>query len=230
MNKLVLIRHGQSEWNLENKFTGWEDVDLSEQGRQEAIKAGERLKKAGFIFDLAYTSVLKRAIKTLHLVLEEMDALWIPEIKAWQLNERHYGALQGLNKAETAEKYSAEQVLIWRRSFNIPPPELTAEDARAAVKDLRYDGIDPELLPRTESLEIMMERVIPFYQHNISPALKEGKHILLAAHGNTLRGLVKYLDHLSDEEITEYEVPTGVPLVYEMDDSFAPVRKYYLKD
>lgn len=229
-NKLVLIRHGQSEWNLENRFTGWQDVDLSEQGHQEAIQAGKLLVKAGFTFDLAYTSVLKRAIKTLHLVQEEMGALWIPEIKAWQLNERHYGALQGLNKAETALKFSADQVLAWRRSFSTPPPSLEADDERAPCKDLKYAGVNPSLLPLAESLETMMQRVIPFYQHNISPALKEGKHILIAAHGNTLRGLVKYLDHLSDEEIVNYDIPTGIPLVYEMNASFEPLKKYYLKD
>lgn len=230
MNKLVLIRHGQSEWNLENRFTGWQDVDLSEQGRNEAINAGKLLAKAGFTFDTAYTSVLKRAIKTLHLVLEEMDSLWIPETKAWQLNERHYGTLQGLNKADTTTKFSAEQVLAWRRGFAVLPPILTAEDSRAPYKDFRYAGVDPSLLPMAESLETMMQRVIPYYQHNISPALKEGKHILIAAHGNTLRGLVKYLDHLSDEEIVDYEVPTGIPLVYEMNESFEPLRKYYLRD
>ena len=228
MNKLVLIRHGQSEWNLENRFTGWQDVDLSEKGRAEAIQAGKLLASAGFIFDVAYTSVLKRAIKTLHLVLEEMNLLWIPEIKAWQLNERHYGALQGLNKAETVHEYSPEQVLIWRRSFNVLPPALTAEDIRSPDQDPRYAGIDPSLLPLTESLETMMERVIPYYQNEISPALKSGRHILIAAHGNTLRGLVKYLDKISDEDIVNYEIPTGVPLVYELDDSFVPLRKYYL--
>lgn len=230
MNKLVLIRHGQSEWNLENKFTGWQDVDLSEQGRNEAIEAGKLLARAGFTFDTAYTSVLKRAIKTLHFVLEEMDALWIPETKAWQLNERHYGTLQGLNKMDTAKEFSPEQVLTWRRSFTVPPPALGAEDSRAPYRDVRYSGIDPSLLPMSESLETMMQRVVPYYQHNISPALKAGKHILIAAHGNTLRGLVKYLDHLSDEEIVNYEVPTGIPLVYEMNESFEPLRKYYLKD
>lgn len=229
MNKLVLIRHGQSEWNLENRFTGWQDVDLSEQGREEAIQAGKLLAEAGFTFDIAYTSVLKRAIKTLHLVLEEMNSLWIPEVKAWQLNERHYGALQGLNKAETVKQYSPEQVLTWRRSFNTLPPLLTQDDPRSAAKDLRYDGVDPSLLPLAESLETMMQRVVPYYQQQISPALKEGKHILIAAHGNTLRGLVKYLDHISDEDIITYEVPTGIPLVYEMDDSFEPLRKYFLR-
>lgn len=228
MNKLVLIRHGQSEWNLENRFTGWQDVDLSEKGREEAIQAGKLLAEAGFTFDLAYTSVLKRAIKTLHLVLEEMNSLWIPEIKAWQLNERHYGALQGLNKSETVKQYSPEQVLTWRRSFNTLPPLLTSDDPRSAVKDLRYSGVDPSLLPLAESLETMMQRVVPYYQQQISPALKEGKHILIAAHGNTLRGLVKYLDHISDEDIVNYEVPTGIPLVYEMDESFEPLRKYFL--
>lgn len=229
MNKLVLIRHGQSEWNLENRFTGWQDVDLSEQGRNEAIQAGKLLAEAGFSFDTAYTSVLKRAIKTLHLVLEEMNSLWIPETKAWQLNERHYGALQGLNKAETAEKYGAEKVMTWRRGFGVLPPALTTDDPRAPHNDPRYAGVDPSLLPLTESLETSMQRVIPFYQHNISPELKAGKHILIAAHGNTLRGLVKYLDHISDDDIVNYEVPTGVPLVYEMDDSFEPIRKYYLQ-
>lgn len=228
MNKLVLIRHGQSEWNLENRFTGWQDVDLSEQGIAEAKRAGKLLAEAGFSFDTAYTSVLKRAIKTLHLVLEEMDSLWVPETKAWQLNERHYGALQGLNKTDTVKQYSEAQVLTWRRSFNVLPPGLTADDVRAPHKDLRYEAVDPSLLPLSESLETMMQRVIPYYQHNISPALKQGKHILIAAHGNTLRGLVKYLDHISDEDIVNYEIPTGTPLVYEMDDSFEPLRKYFI--
>lgn len=230
MNKLVLIRHGQSEWNLENRFTGWQDADLTEQGRNEAIEAGKLLSNAGFTFDIAYTSVLKRAIKTLHLVLEEMNLLWIPETKAWQLNERHYGALQGLNKADTIKQYGDEQVHKWRRSFTVLPPALTAADPRAAHYDLRYAGTDPSLLPMSESLESMMQRVVPYYQHNISPDLKAGKHILIAAHGNTLRGLVKYLDHISDEDILSYEVPTGVPLVYEMNESFEPLRKYYLKN
>ncbi|KIO77192.1 phosphoglyceromutase [Pedobacter lusitanus] len=228
MNKLVLIRHGQSEWNLENRFTGWQDVDLSEKGKAEAVQAGKLLAQAGFTFDIAYTSMLKRAIKTLHLVLESMDLLWIPEVKAWQLNERYYGALQGLNKADTIEKYSPEQVLTWRRSFTVQPPAVTAEDIRSPLKDIRYAAIDPSLLPLTESLETMMERVIPYYQNEISPALKSGKHILIAAHGNTLRGLVKYLDHLSEEDIVSYEIPTGIPLVYEMDDSFVPLQKYFL--
>ena len=229
MNKLVLIRHGQSEWNLENRFTGWQDVDLSEQGRNEAIAAGKLLAEAGFTFDLAYTSVLKRAIKTLHLVLEEMNSLWIPEIKSWQLNERHYGALQGLNKADTVKDYSIEQVLTWRRSFDVPPPPLKQDDPRAAHNDIKYSNVDPALLPLSESMETMLQRVVPYYQQQISPALKEGKHILIAAHGNTLRGLVKYLDHISDKDIVSYEVPTGVPLVYEMDDSFEPLRKYFLR-
>lgn len=230
MNKLVLIRHGQSEWNLENRFTGWQDVDLSEQGRNEAIAAGKLLAEAGFTFDLAYTSVLKRAIKTLHLVLEEMNSLWIPEIKAWQLNERHYGALQGLNKADTVKEYSVEQVLTWRRSFDVPPPPLTHDDPRAAYHDVRYSDVDSALLPLAESMETMLQRVVPYYQQQIYPALKQGKHILIAAHGNTLRGLVKYLDHISDKDIVSYEVPTGVPLVYEMDDSFEPLRKYFLRN
>ena len=228
MNKLVLIRHGQSEWNLENRFTGWQDVDLSAQGRAEAIQAGKLLAGAGFTFDIAYTSVLKRAIKTLHLVMEQMDSLWISETKAWQLNERHYGALQGLNKADTVTEYSAEQVLTWRRSFTTTPPLLSADDERAPHNDIRYREIDPSLLPLAESLETMMQRVIPYYQHNISPALKAGKHILIAAHGNTLRGLVKYLDHIADDDMQNFEIPTGIPLVYEMDDSFEPIRKYYL--
>jgi len=228
MNKLVLIRHGQSEWNLENKFTGWTDVDLSEQGIAEAKRAGKLLAEAGFSFDLAYTSVLKRAIKTLHIVLEEMDALWIPEVKAWQLNERHYGALQGLNKTDTIAKYGNEQVVSWRRSFTTAPPSLSAEDQRAAHQDPRYHEVNPSLLPLAESLETMMRRVIPYFQHNISPSLKQGRHILIAAHGNTLRGLVKYLDGISDEDIINYEIPTGIPLVYEMNESFEPLRKYFI--
>lgn len=228
LNKLVLIRHGQSVWNLENRFTGWQDVDLSQQGIEEAQRAGRLLKEQGYSFDMAYTSVLKRAIKTLHYVLEEMDSLWIPETKAWQLNERDYGALQGLNKADTVKEYSAAQVLSWRRSFTVLPPALTAEDDRAPFKDRRYAGIAPSMLPLTESLESMMRRVIPYYQQQIAPQLQQGKHILIAAHGNTLRGLVKYLDHISDEDIVNYEIPTGSPLVYEMDDSFKPLRKYFI--
>jgi len=228
MNKLVLIRHGQSEWNLENRFTGWTDVDLSEQGVIEAKRAGQLLAEAGFSFDLAYTSVLKRAVKTLHIVLEEMESLWIPEIKAWQLNERHYGALQGLNKGDTVAKYGNDQVVTWRRSFTSAPPLLTFEDKRAPHNDVRYSEVNPSLLPLAESLEMMMQRVIPYYQHNISPALKQGRHILIAAHGNTLRGLVKYLDHISDADIINYEIPTGIPLVYEMNESFEPLRKYFI--
>jgi 2,3-bisphosphoglycerate-dependent phosphoglycerate mutase len=230
MYKIVLLRHGESEWNKENRFTGWTDVDLSEKGRTEASAAGKLLKEAGFKFDLAYTSVLKRAIRTLWLALDEMNQLWIPVYKIWRLNERHYGALQGLNKAETAQKYGDEQVHIWRRSYDIQPPALTADDERFPGKDPRYGGLTKDELPLTECLKDTVARFLPFWHDTVAPAIKSGKQIIIAAHGNSLRALVKYLDNVSDEEITELNIPTGVPLVYELDKDLKPIKHYYLGD
>lgn len=230
MHKLVLIRHGQSTWNLDNRFTGWHDVDLTEQGIQEAIAGGKLLKGEGYTFDLAFTSVLKRAIKTLNLVLDQMDLDWIPVIKSWKLNERHYGSLQGLNKAETAQKHGDEQVLIWRRSYDIPPPELTREDERYPGNEARYADLSPEDLPLTECLKDTVDRFLPYWHETISPVIKEGKNVIIAAHGNSLRALVKYLDEISDEEILKLNIPTGVPLVYELDQDLKPIRHYYLGD
>ncbi len=230
MYKIVLLRHGESEWNKKNLFTGWTDVDLTDKGREEAKTAGELLKEAGFVFDLAYTSVLKRAINTLHIALAEMDLLWIPEIKSYRLNERHYGALQGLNKAETAEKYGDEQVMLWRRSYNVPPPALTKDDPRYPGNDPRYAGLPEEEIPLTESLELTVKRFVPYWENTIVPSVKEGKRVIIAAHGNSLRALVKYLDNVSEEEIVKLNIPTGVPLVYELDDELNPVKHYYLGD
>ena len=230
MYKLVLIRHGESQWNKENRFTGWKDVDLSEKGREEAQAAGKLLKAEGFTFDEAYTSVLKRAIRTLWTILDEMDLMWIPETKSWLLNERHYGSLQGLNKAETAAQYGEEQVLIWRRSYDIPPGLMEQSDERWLGKDPRYAGIDPTKFPRAEALKQTVERVIPFFQTEIIPKISAGKRILIAAHGNSLRALVKYLDAISDEDIIKYNIPTGVPLVFKLDADLKPVRSYYLGD
>ena len=230
MHKLVLIRHGQSEWNKENRFTGWKDVDLSEQGREEAKAAGQLLKADGYTFDEAYTSVLKRAIRTLWIILDEMDLMWIPEHKSWLLNERHYGALQGLNKAETAAQYGEEQVLVWRRSYDVLPTLLEEKDERWMGNDPRYAHIKPEMFPRAEALKQTVERVIPYYQTEIAPKIQEGKRILIAAHGNSLRALVKYLDTISDEEIVSRNIPTGIPLVYELDDTLKPHKSYYLGD
>jgi 2,3-bisphosphoglycerate-dependent phosphoglycerate mutase len=230
MYKLVLIRHGQSEWNKENRFTGWKDVDLSEQGRQEAHAAGKLLKAEGFTFDEAYTSVLKRAIRTLWIILDEMDLMWIPETKSWLLNERHYGALQGLNKAETAAQYGEEQVLIWRRSYDVLPSLLDEKDERWHGSDPRYAGIDPKTFPRAEALKETVARVVPYYQEQIAPRIKLGKRIIIAAHGNSLRALVKYLDTISDEEIVHRNIPTGIPLVYELDENLTPKQSYYLGD
>ncbi len=230
MYKIVLLRHGESEWNKKNLFTGWTDVDLTDKGREEAKTAGELLKEAGFVFDLAYTSVLKRAINTLHIALAEMDLLWIPEIKSYRLNERHYGALQGLNKAETAEKYGDEQVMLWRRSYNVPPPALTKDDPRYPGNDPRYTGLPEEEIPLTESLELTVKRFVPYWENTIVPSVKEGKRVIIAAHGNSLRALVKYLDNVSEEEIVKLNIPTGVPLVYELDDELNPVKHYYLGD
>lgn len=217
--KLVMIRHGQSQWNLENRFTGWKDVDLSEQGVQEAKKAGEDLKKDGFVFDIAYTSFQKRAIKTLNLVLEEIDELHIPVVKSWRLNERHYGALQGLNKAETAKKYGDEQVHIWRRSFDVPPPALEDDDERNVKFDAKYKDLDPKDMPKGESLKDTINRVMPFWESDISKSIKSGKNVIIAAHGNSLRALIKYLLEIDNEKILDLNLPTGVPLIFEIDEN-----------
>ncbi len=230
MHKLVLIRHGQSEWNLTNRFTGWTDVDLTEQGISEAVTGGKLLKEAGLSFDLAHTSLLRRAIRTLWLVQEEMDCLWLPVAKTWRLNERHYGALQGLNKAETAAKYGDEQVFIWRRSFDTPPPELEIDDERYPGTDPRYASLSADELPLCESLKLTIDRTMPYWFETIAPQIKAGKRVLIVAHGNSLRGLVKYLDGMSDEDITTLNIPTGVPLVYELDDELKAVDHYYLGD
>ena len=226
--KLVLCRHGQSDWNLKNLFTGWTDVDLTEKGIAEAVAAGKLLTELGYEFDIAYTSVLKRAIRTLWLMLDEMDRMWIPVIRDWRWNERHYGALQGLNKAETAAKYGDEQVHIWRRSYDIPPPALETDDERHPSHDARYAGI--ENLPATESLATTLERVVPCWEEMIAPDLAAGKNVLIAAHGNSLRALVKMLDNVSDEEITGFNIPTGVPLAYDLDDALKPISSEFLGD
>ena len=230
MYKVVLLRHGESEWNKKNLFTGWTDVDLTEKGREEAKTAGELMLEAGFVFDIAYTSVLKRAINTLHIALAEMDLLWIPEIKSWRLNERHYGALQGLNKAETAEKYGEEQVLLWRRSYDVPPPALTKDDERYPGFDPRYKDLSEDELPLTESLKDTVARFVPYWENEIAPTIKSGKRVIIAAHGNSLRALVKYLDNVTEEEIVKLNIPTGVPLVYELDENLKPIKHYYLGD
>jgi 2,3-bisphosphoglycerate-dependent phosphoglycerate mutase len=227
---LVLLRHGQSTWNLENRFTGWTDVGLSAQGEAEAHTAGQSLREGGYIFDLAMTSVLKRAIKTLWIVLEEMDLEWIPVTNAWQLNERHYGSLQGLNKAEMAAQYGEAQVKIWRRSYDVPPPALELDDPRHPCFDPRYAGLKPEEIPSTESLKITLERVLPYWHSTIAPIVKTGKRLLIAAHGNSLRAMVKYLDKISDEAIPELNIPTGIPLVYELNANLKPINSYYLGD
>ncbi|NCP86253.1 MAG: 2,3-diphosphoglycerate-dependent phosphoglycerate mutase [Anaerolineae bacterium CG_4_9_14_3_um_filter_57_17] len=227
---LVLVRHGQSAWNLENRFTGWTDVDLTEQGVVEAKAGGRLLKEAGYEFDVAYTSVLKRATKTLWIIQEEMGIEWLPVIRAWQLNERHYGALQGLNKAETAEKFGEAQVKAWRRSYDVPPPALTLADERHPRFDRRYAGLKPDELPATESLKITLDRVLPYWHNEIAPAIKSGQRLLIVAHGNSLRALVKYLDQISEEEIVGLNIPTGIPLVYELDADLKPVKHYYLGD
>ncbi len=230
MIKLVLVRHGESVWNLENRFTGWTDVDLSETGVAEAHKAGKLLVAEGYTFDIALTSVLKRAIRTLWIVLDEMDLMWLPVERAWQLNERHYGALQGLNKAETAEKYGTEQVHLWRRSYATPPPALELDDPRHPRFDRRYAGLMQEQLPACESLKLTLDRVLPYWYTSIVPRLKSGQRVLIAAHGNSIRALVKYLDNISEDEITELNIPTGIPLVYELDDNLKAIRHYYLGD
>ncbi|MGE5308708.1 MAG: 2,3-diphosphoglycerate-dependent phosphoglycerate mutase [Deltaproteobacteria bacterium] len=227
---VVLIRHGESAWNKENRFTGWTDVDLSEKGLEEARKAGEVLKEKGFVFDVAYTSVLKRAIRTLWITLDKMDLMWIPVYRSWRLNERHYGALQGLNKSETAAKYGEEQVLIWRRSYDVRPPALEKSDPRYPGKDPRYAGLDPKIVPTTECLKDTVERFLPYWHETITQSIRCGKRVLIAAHGNSLRALVKYLDDISDEEIVHMNIPTGLPLVYELDDDLRPIKHYYLGD
>jgi 2,3-bisphosphoglycerate-dependent phosphoglycerate mutase len=230
MHKVVLLRHGQSTWNLENRFTGWKDVDLSDQGRTEAKDAGRSMKEAGFQFDVAFTSVLTRAIKTLGIALAEMDQLWIPVIKHWRLNERHYGALQGLNKAETAAEHGEAQVKIWRRSYDIPPPTLGPADDRYLGNDPRYASLKPGEFPAAESLKDTVARFLPYWHETVAPAIQSGQRVLIAAHGNSLRALVKYLDHVSDQEIVELNIPTGIPLVYELDDRLKPIRHYFLGD
>ena len=230
MHKLVLLRHGESTWNKENLFTGWTDVDLSEKGLQEAREAGRVLRKEGFVFDVAYTSVLKRAIKTLWLALEEMDLMWIPIHNTWQLNERHYGALQGLNKAQTTEKYGEAQVKIWRRSYDIPPPALTREDERFPGHDARYQNLMLRDVPLTECLKDTVARTLPYWHETIAPAIQAGQRVVVAAHGNSLRGLVKYLDNVSEQDIVELNIPTGIPLVYELDEDLKPIKHYYLGD
>ena len=225
MAKLVFIRHGQSEWNLKNLFTGWVDVNLSEKGEQEAKEAGRKLKEAGIEFDQAYTSVLTRAIKTLHFALEESGQLWVPETKTWRLNERHYGALQGQNKAEAAEKFGEEQVHIWRRSYDVLPPLLSADDEGSAANDRRYANLDPRIIPGGDNLKVTLERVIPFWEDHIAPALLAGKNVIVAAHGNSLRALTKYIEQISDEDIMNVEMATGQPVVYDLDDKLNIVSK-----
>jgi 2,3-bisphosphoglycerate-dependent phosphoglycerate mutase len=230
MYKVVLLRHGESDWNRENRFTGWTDVDLSARGREEAKAAGQLLKQEGYGFDQAFTSVLKRAIRTLWLALDEMDLLWLPVERSWRLNERHYGALQGLNKAETAAKFGDDQVKVWRRSYDIPPPPLDAGDERFPGRDPRYKDVPASDLPLTECLKDTVARFLPYWHERIGPAIKSGKRVIVAAHGNSLRALVKYLDGISDQEIVELNIPTGIPLVYELDAELRPVKHYYLGD
>jgi len=230
VHKLVLIRHGESTWNKENRFTGWHDVDLTERGRQEAAEAGRLLKEGGYVFDIAFTSVLKRAIKTLGLALDVLDQLWIPVTKSWKLNERHYGALQGLNKAETTAKHGEAQVKIWRRSYDVPPPALTPDDPRHPSRDPRYKGLRPNDLPLTESLKDTVARFLPYWHDTIAPAIRAGQRVVVAAHGNSLRALVMYLDNIDEETIVGLNIPTGIPLVYELDDDLKPLRHYYLGD
>jgi len=230
MHKLVLIRHGESQWNKENRFTGWKDVDLSEKGIGEAHAAGKLLKDEGYLFDEAYTSVLRRAIRTLWIILDEMDLMWIPETKSWLLNERHYGALQGLNKAEVAAQYGEEQVLIWRRSFDIPPGAIELNDERYLGNDPRYCNIEKGKFPSTECLKDTVARAVPYFEDEIVPKIKDGKRLIIAAHGNSLRALVKYLDNIPDNEIVNLNIPTGIPLIYELDDELIPIKSYYLGD
>ena len=230
MKILVLLRHGESTWNRENRFTGWTDVDLSEKGIDEARASGRQMFQDGYIFDIAYTSVLKRAIRTLWLALDEMDLMWIPVFKTWRLNERHYGALQGLNKLETVERHGEEQVKIWRRSYDIRPPALTADDPRAPHFDLRYADLEPSKLPLTECLKDTVDRVLPYWNEIIAPAIRSGRRALIASHGNSLRALVKHLDKIPNDKIVELNIPTGIPLVYELNDDLTPIRSFYLGD
>lgn len=230
MHKLVLIRHGQSVWNKANQFTGWTDIDLTEQGREEARNAGEILKNEDFEFDIAYTSVLKRAIRSLWIVLDEMDMMWLPVRKSWRLNERHYGDLQGLNKKEMAQQVGEEQVHIWRRSYEVPPPPLDPNDERNMENEPQFKNFDGKKFPLTESLKDTVERFTPYWKNEIAPQIKDGKKIIIAAHGNSLRALVKYLDKISDEEIVGLNIPTGIPLVYELDENLEPIKNYYLGD
>lgn len=230
MHKVVLLRHGESVWNKENRFTGWTDVDLSEKGKQEALDAGLILKKEGYTFDVAFTSVLKRAIRTLWITLDEMDLMWVPVYRNWRLNERHYGALQGLNKAEMAEKHGEAQVLIWRRSYDTRPPALGKDDERYPGNDPRYRDLTEEELPLTECLKDTVERFLPYWKETIEPAIRSGKRVIIAAHGNSLRALVKYLDNIADDEIVGLNIPTGMPLIYELNDDLKPVQRYYLGD
>ena len=230
MHRVVLLRHGESTWNQENRFTGWTDVDLTEKGRAEAATAGRLLREGGYVFDVAYTSVLKRAIKTLGIALDALDQLWIPVVKSWRLNERHYGGLQGLNKAETAAKHGEAQTKIWRRSYDITPPPLEADDERHASRDPRYAGLSANDLPLTESLKETVARFLPYWHETIAPAIRSGKRVIIAAHGNSLRALVMYLDRIDQQTIVELNIPTGIPLVYELDDDLKPLRHYYLGD
>lgn len=230
MIKLVLLRHGESQWNLENRFTGWTDIDLSPRGTEEAHRSGKILREKGFYFDIAFTSLLKRAIRTLWILLDEMDQMWIPVERSWHLNERHYGALQGLNKKETAEKFGAEQVHIWRRSYDTPPPALDKTDNRYPGRDPKYKNLSEDDIPVTECLKDTVERLLPYWEKVIQKELMKGKHVLIAAHGNSLRALVKYLDQISDEEISKLNIPTGIPLVYELDEELKPIKHYYLGD
>jgi 2,3-bisphosphoglycerate-dependent phosphoglycerate mutase len=230
MHKLVLIRHGESTWNLENRFTGWTDVDLTPLGIEQAKQAGRLLKAEGYDFDVAYTSVLKRATRTLWHTLDELDRTWLPVVHSWRLNERHYGGLQGLNKAETAKKYGDEQVLVWRRSYSVPPPALEPTDPRSERSDPRYAKLAPEQVPLTECLKDTVARVLPFWNESMAPAIRAGRRLVVAAHGNSIRALVKYLDGISDDDIVGLNIPNGIPLVYELDDELKPLRHYYLGD
>jgi 2,3-bisphosphoglycerate-dependent phosphoglycerate mutase len=230
MYKLVLVRHGQSTWNLENVFSGWTDVDLSEGGVREAEEAARLLQEDGYTFDVAYTSVLKRAIRTLWIILDKLDLMWLPVYRSWRLNERHYGALQGLNKTQTAQRHSPEQVHIWRRSWDVPPPPLTKDDPRYPGRDPRYADLSEEEIPLTECLKDTVARMLPYWHETIAPQVKAGKKVIIAAHGNSLRALIKYLDDVSDEEIPDLNIPTGIPLVYELDEDLRPIRHYYLGD
>src|SRR4051812_27642470 len=230
MYKVVLLRHGESTWNKENRFTGWTDVDLTERGVEEAREAGRLLGEAGFVFDIAFTSVLKRAIKTLGIALDILDQLWIPVTKSWKLNERHYGALQGLNKAETAARHGEAQIKIWRRSYDIPPPPLSPDDERHPSRDPRYAGLSAADLPLTESLKETVARFLPYWHETIAPTIRSGRRVVIAAHGNSLRALVMYLDGIDQQTIVELNIPTGIPLVYELDDDLKPIRHYYLGD